>query len=302
MRPEELIKQMRPVELIDQAVFDAYYTRFPQNICEYTFAQMLLWGESRQHLWTELDDHLIVCFQKREEGRKWYVPVGPDPARMIRDVMSPSEGFSYLYVPEEVANVFAPFPPGGRAGDGGIVRATPERFDYVYDLPALRSLEGKHYAEKRNFINRAKKSNPEVVLLQSSMADECQSLLERWMHSQPREGMNSLVDEISSLRIAMENFEKLKLFGVGIRINGQLEAFSFGVELNPSMFVEYFQKSTNVIPGLYPLVLHELCKALPGKYIEINLEEDLGIPGLKTAKERWNPKYQVRKWEILAKV
>jgi hypothetical protein len=292
MRISDLLPSLRPVTMEDQAVFQRYYRAHPQCICEYTFAQMLLWGEDRAHLWTERDGHLLVCFQKRGEERTWYEPVGPDPARIIRDLLPPSEGNAYFYVSEGTAK---------NLGDIS-ARATPERFDYVYDAHALRELKGCDYAEKRNFINRARKHGPEVVLLGPALAEEARAMLERWMAQQPREGMASLVDEITALDLAMKHWEALGLFGVGIRLNGQLEAFSFGVEQNETMFVEYFQKSTNVCPGLYPLVLHELALHLPEKYVDVNLEEDLGIPGLRTAKERWNPRCQIQKYAIDAQV
>ncbi len=66
------------------------------------------------------------------------------------------------------------------------------------------------------------------------------------------------------------------------------------------MFVEYFEKAADGIAGLYPLAVHELAKALPENFTELNLEEDLNIPGLRTAKQRWHPKFQVKKYEILA--
>ncbi len=282
---------MQPVTLAAKAVFRRYYGAFPQMICEGTFAERFLWAESREHRFIELEDHLIVSFKKRDGGQLWYAPVGSDPAGLIRSQMKPSDGFSYRYVPESVAmalvNEFA-------------VTETPENHDYVYDIASLRTLEGKPYAEKRNFINRARKHNPEIVRLSSASEAECIDLLHRWAESQPRAGESTLKDEESALSLAFRNFEAIDLFGIGIRINAQLEAVSFGCPLNQRMFVEYFEKATSTVPGLYPLAVHELAKALPANFTELNLEEDLGIPGLKTAKERWNPIYQVKKYEIVA--
>jgi hypothetical protein len=288
MRPDELLRGTSPVRIADAAVFEKYFSRYPQEICEYTFAQMFLWGESREHRWTECEDHLCVGFRKRGEEQLWYSPIGPDPAGMIQK-LSPAEGFSYLYVPDDVAQKLqGKFP----------VTETPERFDYVYDVQALRSLEGKHYGEKRNFINRARKVNPEIVPMNASLTQECIELLHRWNASQPRDGESSLLDEISALQLSMDNWDALHLFGIGVRVNGQLEGFSFGVEQNATMFVEYFEKATTVAAGLYPLLVHELAKALPAQYTALNLEEDLGLPGLRTAKQRWNPARMVRKYSL----
>lgn len=285
----------------DRAVFEKYLTAYPQEICESPFAERFLWGKPRQHLWGELDGHLIVSFQKRDGERLWYAPVGPDAAGLIKQQMSPNQGFFYWYVPEDVVKDLGCHSELVEESTSEfLVRETPDNFDYVYDIPSLRNLEGKAYAEKRNFINRARKLNPETVLLDSSMKDEALDLHYRWAEEQPREGESTLLDEEEAITASMENFEALGLFGIGIRINGRMEAFSYGCKLNASMFVEYFEKATTVTQGLYPLSVHELCKALPGNFTELNLEEDLGIPGLKTAKQRWSPKRMVRKYAMLS--
>jgi hypothetical protein len=289
--PDQLLQDLRPVTLGDRGVFETYLTKYPQEICESPFAERFLWGEARKHLWGELEGHLVVCFQKRDGGRLWYAPVGPDPAALIGAKMSPNDGFSYWYVPENVASKLKEF----------AVTETPDNFDYVYDVAALKTLEGKPYAEKRNFINRAKKLNPETVLLNSSMKNDVIDLLYRWAKEDTRAGESTLLDEEEALALSMENFEALGLFGIGIRINGRLEAFSYGCMLNASMFVEYFEKATTAAQGLYPLAVHELCKALPAHFTELNLEEDLGIPGLKIAKQRWNPKRMVKKYSVTKK-
>ncbi len=291
MKPQEFLSQMRPVTLQDKGVFSRYYGTFAQEICEATFAERFLWGESRKHLWGELDGHLIVSFQKRDGDRMWYAPVGPNPMGLMRGQMKPSDGFRYFYVPEFVANEMK---------NETTVKETPGHFDYVYSVDAMRKLEGKPYAEKRNFINRARKAGAQVIRLSGRDADACVDLLRRWAAEQPREGESSLLDEESALSAAMANFFPLDLFGVGITINGRLEAFSFGCPISKTMFVEYFEKATTAVPGLYPLVLHELCSALPAPFTELNFEEDLDIPGLRIAKQRWSPSRMIKKYEILA--
>ncbi len=290
MRPSELLPSLRPVTLRDKGVFSRYYGTFTQEICEATFAERFLWGESRSHLWGELEGHLLVSFQKRDGERMWYAPVGPNPMGLMRETMRPRDGFRYFYVPEFIAKEMR---------EEVTVRETPGHFDYVYSVAAMRALEGKPYAEKRNFINRARKAGAQVVRLSARDGDACIDLLRRWAAEQPREGESSLKDEESALGAAMANFFPLDLFGVGITINGRLEAFSFGCPVSKTMFVEYFEKATTTVPGLYPLVLHELCNALPAPFTELNFEEDLGIPGLRTAKQRWNPSRMIKKFAIL---
>jgi|CXWL01.1.fsa_nt_gi hypothetical protein len=284
-----LVALSRPVSIDDRALFADYFSRFPQSICEMTFTNMLLWGKSRSHLVAEVEGHVVTSFQKRGEERIWYPPIGPDPARIIREVLTPTDGFHYLYVDEKTAMELQSILP---------VKEEPDRFDYIYDLLALRSLYGAPYLKKRNFINRCKTHSPEVVRLDATMAAEAEDLMERWRASRERPGENSILDEVSSFRLALKHFDELELIGVALRINGRMEAFALGAPVSTTMFVEHFEKASEEVPGLYPTVLHELTKVIPEHFTELNKEEDLGIPGQKMAKEGWHPSRMVKKYSI----
>ena len=279
---------MRPVTIADRPVMQRYLTRFRQSVCELTFGNFFLWGKSRQHLWMEYEDHLLVSLQKKDEPQMWYQPIGPDPVKLMSEDLTLEKGFHWYCVDAAVAEKLPKAIP---------MRLTPERFDYVYGLPELRTLTGGDYSEKRNFIKRCRKHNPEVVMLDASHGPECHAMLEKWM-SGNHEGMESARDEISALRLVMENFSAMELAGVGIRIGGEMQALAIGAPMTDTLFVEHFEKSTNAFSGLYALVFHEFAKVVPEKWTELNKEEDLGIQGLRTAKERWHPKYLVRKYMV----
>lgn len=281
--------QAKPVTIADKPLFDRYFKEFPQKGCEMTFTNMLLWGESRHHTFLELDGHLVTSFQKEGEKRLWYPPIGPDAANLIRTQLHPKDGFGYFYLTEDIAEALK---------NEFDVKETPERFDYIFDLNALRTLAGAAYLKKRNFINRCRKSNPEVVVLTAAMVDECTEVINQWVKEFDRGNMQSVYDEISAFRLAMEHFDALQLVGVGIRINGHMEAFAMGAPMNDTMFVQHFEKALMTVDGLYPLVSHEMAKAIPAEYTELNKEQDLGMPGLIEAKKSWHPIYFVKKYAI----
>jgi len=277
---------MAPVSIADRPLFERYFKAFPQEICEMTFTNMLLWGESRKHRFCEEEGHLLTSFEKRGEKRKWYPPVGPDPSRILREI---GKEVSWLYLGENIASQIRETLP---------LQEERDRFDYIYGLQDLRELRGGKYAEKRNLLRQCLKHNPEIVRLQSSHREECKAMIGRWMDAGEHQGSASTLDEVSALHLAMEHFDTLGLIGIGIRINGTMEAFAIGAPLNATMFVEHFEKTSNAYPGLYALILHEFAKAIPAEFTHLNREEDLGIPGLRTAKERWHPYSLVKKYSL----
>lgn len=282
---------MRPVALDDREYFLQYLRKYPQRVCELSFTNFFLWGESRRHRWTEVDGHLIVCFQKDDEPLLFYPPIGPDPARIIKTVLPPIQGFQYEYVEEALAEAVK---------DTLHVEPDPVRNDYVYTLQDLRELKGNKYSPKRNFIKRCRALNPEVVKLTSSMKPECTAIDERWLQIQPKPLPVSVTDEISALSITMDHFSDLSLSGIGIRINGRMEAIAIGAPLSEDTFLLSIQKASREVVGLYQLIFHEFAMNVSPEYTYLNFEEDMGLEPLKKAKESWNPVFMVKKYKILA--
>ncbi len=291
MNVTEFHSTMRAVTLADRETFSAYLSKFPQTVCELSFTNFFLWGQSRRHKWAEVEGHLVVCFQKDDEPLKFYPPIGPEPARIVETVLTPSKGFVYEYVDEALAEALK-----------GTLRVEedPVRNDYVFALKDLRELKGNAYSPKRNFIKRCRALGPEVVKLTPAMKAECTAIDDRWLETQPKPWPVSVTDEISALSLTMDHFDDLSLHGIGIRVNGRMEAIAIGAPLSKDMFLLSIQKASREVVGLYQLIFHEFAMSVPPAYTYLNFEEDMGLEALKRAKESWNPAFLVKKFKILA--
>lgn len=85
--------------------------------------------------------------------------------------------------------------------------------------------------------------------------------------------------------------DECPIYGVGVYINDKLEAFAIGEIITEEYACEHFEKANDSYRGLYQLVCSEFCKALPESVIFVNREEDMGLPGLRQAKEALKPEY-----------
>ena len=86
------------------------------------------------------------------------------------------------------------------------------------------------------------------------------------------------------------------IYGVGIYINSKLEAFAIGEIITDTYAAEHFEKANDSFRGLYQLVCREFCKQLPESVIYVNREEDMGIPGLRQAKEALKPEHMEKRF------
>lgn len=103
------------------------------------------------------------------------------------------------------------------------------------------------------------------------------------------------------MREALTHFEELEYRGGAIEIDSRIEAFSLGEPLNTDTAVIHIEKANPEIPGLYAAMNQLFCQNAWSDMAYINREQDLGIEGLRKAKESYNPHHIAKKFTICPK-
>jgi hypothetical protein len=213
--------------------------------------------------------------------------VGPQPAAILRQRIEGLREYCWTRLDEALV-----------ASLGAGVRPILDRdnCDYVYRLADLRDLRGKEFHAKRNFMKRFAALHPEVRPLTSAMAPDCVHVQEQWLESE--KGNESARNESSALIKALHHFDELGLRGIGVFVEGRLVAFAAGEPLNPSTFVEHFEKALTGYTGVYQYLLHQFALSIPPPFTFLNREQDLGVEGLRRAKESWHPALLLKKYTL----
>ncbi len=68
-----------------------------------------------------------------------------------------------------------------------------------------------------------------------------------------------------------------------------------GERHSEELFVTHFEKAPPEIQGAYPIINQEFTKNCLMDYQFVNREEDLGIEGLRKAKQSYNPEILLKK-------
>jgi len=110
-----------------------------------------------------------------------------------------------------------------------------------------------------------------------------------------------LLSEDYAIREALTHFEELDYRGGAVEINAEIEAFSLGEPLNPNTAVIHIEKANPDIPGLYVAINQLFCKNAWSPMEYINREQDLGLEGLRRAKESYHPSHMVNKYTLIPK-
>ena len=91
--------------------------------------------------------------------------------------------------------------------------------------------------------------------------------------------------------------EALGLYGVVVYLEGRPASFMLGFPLGEDVFDAAVGKSAVNVQGLTYYTLWQLMRSLPERYRWFNLEEDLGLPGLRDMKEHFLPDGKHEVWE-----
>lgn len=263
---------------------------------EFTFTSYMVWG-ARGKITIAFEDGVMYS-RCSFPGVPMYMmaPVCLDPADYGRAIVRAEQymvnnGVKPLFVgiAEQYAEQFRMA--------GFELEEDRDNFDYVYDMEDLRDLPGKKYHAKRNFINRLEQSESfEFVTLGPENIEECIDLYEQWASNKDEDDSLSIEWELDAIRTALSNMMELDLLCGGIRINGEIKAFSVADKPWKDMAVTYFEKAEAEVPGLYPLINQQMAANLLNDVKYINREEDMGLEGLRKAKLSYHPSKFIKKY------
>ena len=180
--------------------------------------------------------------------------------------------------------------------------------DYLYDAEELRTLPGKKFQKKRNLVNkfmREMKGRFEYRPIACDQKHEVKTFLKEWFSRQKEMQTDSLTElesEALGLNSILENCTAIAYCAGGIYIDGKLSALSVGA-YNPKedMACICVEKAFGEIPGIYQAINQLFLQNAFPEVKLVNREDDMGKPGLRQAKESYQPIGYARKYMVLQK-
>lgn len=178
---------------------------------------------------------------------------------------------------------------------------TPYRdsFDYIYTVEELTGLHGKKLQAKRNHCNRFESDHPDwkTEPITESNIDLCRRMLETWYSL--HDPSDQLSREKVALARAFDCFTEANMDGLMLLDAGEVIAFSMGARMNERYYDVCFEKAFPSINGAYAMINREFSRMIAEKYPAVeflNREDDMGDPGLRKAKESYQPTCLLEKY------
>ena len=173
--------------------------------------------------------------------------------------------------------------------------------EYIHSTQSLLTLRGKRLQPKRNAVNQFLRNYPDYQFETISEANLNDILLfqQQQMTENSEELSEALQDEDHAIVRTLRDFRAIGLTGGVIRIGGKIRAFAIGCPINIDNFDILFEKAEKDYNGIYQVLEQELIKSELQLFSHINREEDLGIPGLRFAKQGLQPDILLMKHTVV---
>jgi len=286
--------EFKPLSIDDQALIVRHLRQTSREICELSLGNLFIWREFDRPQVTCINRNTCLLIDPPNEPAYFLEPLGRNELGETTRIM-----LKHIGRISRVSQSYADLLPKGS------YHLIPLRnqFDYLYLRQELAELKGRKFDGKRNHLKRFQLKHPgyQFVPLTPDLKAAALALFEKWFKVReesryfPRLAYISQKGAISE---AFALFEELRLSGGALLVDGQMKGFTLGSKINPATVSVHFLYSDPELPGIFQTILWEACNKTYSNYKYIDLEQDLGIPGLRTAKLSYQPLKLVEKFEV----
>lgn len=288
--------EFKDITLKDKELIQSFTLNSHRKNCDLSFSNLYSWRFMYHTKFAIMDEFLLLRFYADEE-LVYMMPIGQGNLNkaleaLIEDAEQQGKPFCMLGVCVEMkADIEVAMP------DKFTFTSDSNYADYIYLRENLATLSGKKLQSKRNHINKFRKTytNYEYKPITPELIPECLVLEAEWCKANNCHEQEALAAERRSLTYALKHFEELGLTGGILHVDGKIVAFTFGMPINNETFDVCVEKANTEIEGAYTMINYEFVNHIPEQYIYINREEDLGLEGLRKAKQSYHPEILLEK-------
>ncbi|ACS80389.1 DUF2156 domain-containing protein [Maridesulfovibrio salexigens] len=289
--------EFKPITLECQDEFEKALAACPQRTSDFTFANIWGWTE---HYGLEIScgkSGLIHVRQTKPEVINW-APIGDwFSADWEKCELMSTPGTKFTRIPEKLAlhlkEIF---------GDKIEITENRDHFDYIYSVQELIELRGNRFHKKKNLYRQfMKKYDYEYREITPDCVEEVLEMQLEWYRWQEEKNFSpALVAENEAIAKVLKEMDTIKnLTGGTLRIDNRIIAYTIAEPLGEDTIVIHFEKGNTYFKGVYQAINQMFLENNASDKKFVNREQDLGEPGLRKAKESYNPVHFMKKYELV---
>ncbi|MDF2882537.1 MAG: hypothetical protein K0R54_3094 [Clostridiaceae bacterium] len=278
------------LQLSDKSLFEKFLKPYSFKTSEYSFTNLFIWREACSTEYVLIDNSLIIKKKDFNNKEHFMQPIGYTKDNLEGIISSLQEyrmehDMMYLFKDAE-----EDFIDNIKSLENIDLHITEDRdnFDYIYSSEKLINLSGKILHKKKNHYNYfVKNYKYETSPLTMELVPECIEASKRWCKIKHCKGY--LLYELKAIEEILRNSSKLDFEGMVVLVNDVIEGFTIGEKISDDMAIIHIEKANPEINGLYNFINRTFIQNYYSEVPLINREQDLGLDGLRQAKESYLP-------------
>ena len=282
-----------PLELEHYEELQPYLLSHRQGISEYSMASLFPFTKKRNFTVSYYDspkqtkEYLFIGDQTyKDRKEKFAMLPGGYPGELIISLLKNEVNEINTISIESLEDWKTPNLPY-------TIEEDRDNADYLYDKKSLIDLVGQSLHKKLVHAHKFMKEHPDRILLPSHVApkEDMIKVLKGWA------GNRVSVEDYEATILAINNQKELNLRGYVLYSKDTPIAFALGEE-DHNRFIIHIEKALSEYKGVYQYINRAFASELSDNFVEINREQDLGIPGLRQAKMTYQPSSLLMKYKV----
>jgi hypothetical protein len=298
--------QFKKIALIDLPRIKNIVEKTPYQSCQLSIGGLYCLSEKYSTEVSFCNDILFVKQRRKGFGICYFMPIGignlPEAVSRLLKYHTENHGSDFIIwgIADDMVSDFR-----STFGDLANAELVPDRdwAEYIHESKNLLTLPGRRLQPKRNAANQFLRnhSSYEYEPISAANIEEVRKFQQQQFAINKNSEKNLtlldlLEEENHSIELAIAAWEQIGLSGGVIRIDGNVKAFTFGCPINASTFDIMFESAEHNYNGIFQVLEQEFIKRRLSSFSYINREEDLGIAGLRFAKQALKPDILLMKY------
>lgn len=288
--------QYEPISLEKAPEFNRLYSLCSEKSSDSAFLNMWAWQDTYHYEWA-FDGDLCWVRHNYGDGYIYNAPIGnwdnQDWAKLIAEKLPPKAEMDRIPAVLALKLHLA-------CGSKIKIKEQPDHWEYVYEVQQLIDLAGSKYHTKRQLANhfvkfydyRFEDITPKII-------PKILKFQTKWMKEQGAKKDEYIKQENIAVRRILNQWDELprNLVGGALFVNDEIVAYTTGEITDSQEIMIHFEKADIELKGAYQAI-NRIFLEHHSSYKFVNREQDLGIPGLRRAKQEYCPCIFVKKYYI----
>lgn len=286
-----LFPTFKKIELHDKDIIERHTEKY-KPYSDFNFVSLWSWNLEDQIEFCFLNDNLVLKLTDYVDNTPFLTFLGN---KKIIDTLEQLFSFSET---AGLGNKLKLLPSDNfnnlQLGNEFILEEDVDNFDYILDVAKISTMKGQVLKHKRKLLNSFLKNYGNDVKVNYMNLPEIKkhliSFYHHWSKSKNQHDLN--INELHAIQKLLKHYHFFNTIVMSVHHKDKLIGFTLFEEISKDWALSSFQKGDISYRGIYEFLNHNLAKHLNEKNIKfVNIEQDLGISGLRRAKLDYNPSF-----------